>query len=111
VVPSASAVTTPVSETLTMLGSRTDQVTGAPAMTAPDASCTCTCNGRLALRASVGDCGLITIAATDVLDAVGSVLLHDRLASARAAMANCWMIFIALLLASLHRRHPPGRST
>jgi len=80
-VPSASAVTSPVPETLTIFGSCTVQVTVAPGTGAPPPSSTWACSGSWALRTSVEVAGVTTIVATCGV-ASGPVLPHDQLESA-----------------------------
>ncbi|HEX7979731.1 MAG TPA: hypothetical protein VF461_14075 [Gemmatimonadaceae bacterium] len=82
-VPTASAVTTPSDEMLTILGSCTVQATTASGILAPDTSCTSAFRGSWALSASVEVAGLTTIVATCGVTS-GVVLPHDQLERATA---------------------------
>src|SRR5512133_338000 len=85
-VPTASAVTIPSAEMLTILGSCTVHVMAASGMIVPDPSCTSACSGSWSLRAIVEVAGLTTIAATSGL-ASGAVLPQDQLDNATTIMA------------------------
>src|SRR5947208_1244064 len=100
-VQTANAVTTPSPETLTIFGSCTVQMIVA-GTAAPDASCTCACNGSVASIASVETAGLTTTVAT-LGGASGAVPpAHDQLDSAiRSILTNVRrLVDMASLLSS-----------
>jgi hypothetical protein len=85
-VPTASAVTTPSAEILTILGSCTVQVTAASGTTAPESSRTSARKGSRSSSVIVELAGLTTIAATFGVTS-GAVLPHDQLDNATTIMA------------------------
>src|SRR6476619_5101950 len=106
-VPTASAVTSPVPETLTIFGSCTVQVMAAPGTGLPDPSSTCACSGSWALRTSVEVAGLTMIVATCGV-ASGAVLPHDQLESATATMVVS--VRPILDISALRRSSVPSRA-
>jgi hypothetical protein len=84
-VPTASAVTIPPGEMLTILESSTVQVMAASGTTPPESSRTSACRGSWALSVIVELAGHPTIAPTFGVTS-GAVLPHDQLDSATTAM-------------------------